>query len=434
MKLNPEFMQIMREAVNRVSVVSYRNSLANPPNFKALIESQFRILNGLTEDYKYEVNLLIRHIRTDFMDDNCNEKRLFFFLDRINSSYVVMNNIICGNILFDFSCIADYIRHLAKYAPLYNDRLDADYFVDLIDEIQIESAGIVIEEQWKEVNSSPDGYKSFMAIWDDVFTNCIAKYKNVFFHPLSDKDVMCRSIKEDDIALANSPSRYIPWKNAGHTNRWNPKGVTYLYMSYDNKIRPYNSQVNLNEYICLLETRSGIDENHSFCYFKPINKGMVLDLSYNDTPLRYAKDILDQYQDNLTQKLVDELLAVPDAKEKYKKAKKLKLDIKKKIEKNPIDEKYIQESFVKQYLIMICNCIYKKVDETDNDKLDMAYNSFRILAKYLQNKGVTGIIYPCTRTNSKIGKNIVLFDVNDAVPVQNTIKHIRSEKKTFEKE
>ena len=102
--------------------------------------------------------------------------------------------------------------------------------------------------------------------------------------------------------------------------------------------------------------------------------------------------------------------------------------------KNPIEEKYIHESTAKQYLIMVCNCIYKKVDETDDDKLDLAYNSFRILAKYLQSKGVAGIIYPCTRTNAVVGKNLVLFDVNDAIPMEDSIKHIMCTHSTFKME
>lgn len=424
----------MREAVNRVGAMSYRNVLAAPPNFLAMIEGQLVILSGLTEDYKYEVGILIKHIRADFINSECDLGRFFFFLDRINSTYVVMNNIVYGNILFNFACIADYIRHLARYAPIYNKSLDAEYFANLIDEIQLESAKIIIDEQWKEVYSSSDGYKCFFDIWDDIFTNCIEKYEDKFFHSLSENDIICRSVEEDNICLANTAGRYIPWKNAGHTNRWNPPGVTFLYLSYDDKIRTYNSKINLSEYICLLETRSNADENHSFCYFKPTTGGKILDLSYNDMSLRNAKKILTEYQDNLSQKLIDELLATEGAKEKYQKAKTLKAVIKKKLEANPIDDKYIRESFAKQYLIMICSCIYKKVDETDDDKLDMAYKSFRILAKYLQSKGVTGIIYPCTRTRTVISKNLVLFDLNDAVPVESTIKHIKCSKETFEKE
>lgn len=84
-------------------------------------------------------------------------------------------------------------------------------------------------------------------------------WKNIlidFSHTLSEDDIICRSVQEDDIDKADMESRYIPWPNAGHSNRWNPPGVTFLYLSYDRKIRPYNSEININEYVCLLETRS----------------------------------------------------------------------------------------------------------------------------------------------------------------------------------
>lgn len=41
---------------------------------------------------------------------------------------------------------------------------------------------------------------------------------------------------------------------------------------------------------------------------------------------------------------------------------------------------------------MICNCIYKKVDEKDECKKKKACKSFHILSKYLESKDVTGII------------------------------------------
>lgn len=433
MKLNEEISELLKILVDRESSTAYHNVLADPPNFSSMIECQLLKLYGFTEDYKCEVQVLVNHIRNDFMGKDCNLGAFFFFLDRINSTYSVMNRILYGNIFFSFSCIADYVRHLARYAPLYNKKLDADYFVALIDEMQLKGSEKIIEEQWKEIHTSEDGYKSFIDIFDDVFTNCIEKYSDRFFHALSEDDIICRSVQEDDIDKADMESRYIPWPNAGHSNRWNPPGVTFLYLSYDRKIRPYNSEININEYVCLLETRSKPGENHSFCYFKPSKSGKILDLSYNDMTLRNAKNILNVYQDDMTQKLVKELLATPGAEEKYKKAKRLKADIKKKMQENPIEEMYIQESTAKQYLIMVCNCIYKKVDETDDDKLDLAYNSFRILAQYLQTKGVTGIIYPCTRTNKIMGKNLVLFDINDAVPLKDSIRHIKCTEETFKK-
>ena len=78
----------------------------------------------------------------------------------------------------------------------------------------------------------------------------------------------------------------------------------------------------------------------------------------------------------------------------------------------------------KAILKMVCNCIYKKVDESSEDKKEKAYKSFHILSEYLENKGVTWIIYPCTRDNTISGKNLVLFRKEEAVPVENSIRKI----------
>lgn len=128
------------------------------------------------------------------------------------------------------------------------------------------------------------------------------------------------------------------------------------------------------------------------------------------------KGIVSDYQQEMTQKMIDEMMSDQNLIEKYAGNKrKLKRDIKKKQKKNLIDESIIQESYAKQYLKMVCNCIYKK---------EKAYKSFHILSEYLENKGVTGIIYPCTRDNTISGKNLVLFRKEDAVPVENSIREI----------
>ena len=135
------------------------------------------------------------------------------------------------------------------------------------------------------------------------------------------------------------------------------------------------------------------------------------------TNILTIKGIVSDYQQEMTQKMIDEMMSDQNLIEKYAGNKrKLKRDIKKKQKKNLIDESIIQESYAKQYLKMVCNCIYKK---------EKAYKSFHILSEYLENKGVTGIIYPCTRDNTISGKNLVLFRKEDAVPVEWSAPRIR---------
>ena len=60
--------------------------------------------------------------------------------------------------------------------------------------------------------------------------------------------------------------------------------------------------------------------------------------------------------------------------------------------------KVVEDAVAKQYLKMVCNTIYKKVDEKDDAGKEKAYKSFHILSMYLERNGVTGIIY----TNSVV--------------------------------
>lgn len=134
------------------------------------------------------------------------------------------------------------------------------------------------------------------------------------------------------------------------------------------------------------------------------------------------KSIVDIYYNDSVQKIIDEMLSEKDVVQKYQDKRKLKKAVAKKVDSSIVDKSILEESFAKQYLKMICNCIYKKVDETDDAMREKAYRSFHILSQYLESKGVTGIIYPCTRTDKIKGKNLVLFNVNDAVPLPDTIR------------
>lgn len=297
--------------------------------------------------------------------------------------------------------------------------LNADYYNQLIDDIQMENARVIIEKQWQDVASAEDGLKSFKEIFDDIFTKCLNNNKDKFFHKLNDTDVLCRVVNDK---YAINKERFIPWDNTDTLNRWNPPGKTYLYLSFTEKDEMYDSKLKLSEYICLEEYRAKENNKYYFCNFRPINEGVIFDLSYNDVPLRRIKNILLDYQDGLASKMIQELMANPNAMQKYQNKNKLKKDIKKMQIKHEIDKDIIEESIAKQYLKMICNCIYKKVDETDDAKKELAYKSFWALAQYLEEKGVTGIIYPCTRTNKVHGKNLVLFNKYDAEPIESSIR------------
>ena len=375
-------------------------------------------LEEMSLEYKGELKYLSKRIRHDIWDVNNaeNTEKLAKLLHTINLTYEITFRYID---FFDLSCIIEYVRLLAKYCIFICPNLDADYYNRLIDDIQMENARLIIEEQWKDINLSEDGLKSFKEIFDDIFTQCINGNREKFFHELKDTDVLCRVVNDK---YPINRDRFIPWE-AKTNNRWNPPGRAFLYLSFSEKLQEYSKDLTLNEYICLEEYRAKKGSKYFFCDFKPVKKGVILDLSYNDVTFRQLKGIVDTYQNELESKMIEEIMSDPKTIEKYKNnKKKLRKKVRKLQLKYPVDGGVIEESYAKQYLKMICSCIYKKVDEKDEAKKEDAYKSFHALALYLEEKGVTGIIYPCTRTKEVIGKNLVLFNKNDAEPIESSIR------------
>jgi len=385
-------------------------------DYSFLMLEELQKLEQLSDEYSGELRFLSKKIRNDLWNVDYNTEKLAKLLQIMNRTY----EMIFGYIdYFDLSCIIEYVKLLAKYCYIICPNLNADYYNQLIDDIQMESARIIIEEQWKDITASEDGLKSFKEIFDDIFTQCLNGNKDKFFHKLKDTDVLCRVVNDK---YPINRARFIPLDNSSAYNRWNPPGKSFLYLSFDEDEKAYSSELKLSEYICLEEYRAEKGNKFYFCNFKPVTEGVIFDLSYNDVSLRKIKNMLTEYEDTLASQMIEEIMKEPDALKKYENKKKLKKRVKKLQLKYQIDKGIIEESIAKQYLKMICKCIYKKVDETDDKKKEIAYKSFWALAAYLEEQGVTGIIYPCTRTNKVVGKNLVLFNKYDAEPIEDSIR------------
>ena len=383
-----------------------------------IINNSFRMLHelerleNLSDEYSGALRLLSKRIRKDFWTDKT-EKKLAIVLANLNDCYEVV-----AEYDFGLEYIIQYIKILAKYAVFIKPELKTEYYNELIDDIQIENARGIIEKQWENVLLAEDGLKSFKEIFDDIFQKCLRIHQDKFFCELEESDVICRVVNDK---YPINKERFIPWDNTDTINRWNPPGKTYLYLSYTKVDEQYNSRLKLSEYICLEEYRANKGERYYFCNFRPTKKGHILNLSYNDNSLRTYKNMLINHEADLENKILEEVMNNSDI-DKFQSKRKIKRAIKKAQKKYDVDKAIIEESVAKQYLKMICSCIYKKVDEIDEEKREEAYKSFWILANYLEEKGVTGIIYPCTRDRKICGKNIVLFNKYDAEPIESTIR------------
>lgn len=379
-------------------------------------------LEKMSNSYSYELRYLSKRIRMDLWNKNKNSQQLYKLVKAINDFYYLVGEFTSLEDYINLSVIIEYVNCLQNYSYHYlgiNNNA-GKYFDDLRSDIQMESAKRIIKKQWNDIYASEDGYKSFLEIFDEIFTNCINRYNDKFFVDMNANDKLCRVVS----GIGHDKDRFIPWP-AKTNNRWNPPGKQFLYLSYSKEKRKHNEYLTINEYICLKEIRAQKGEAYSFCDFRAKVKGKILDLSYNDVSLSSIKRGVGNYQNNTVSKIVKEILSNPQAKNKYRNRSILKKDIKVKMSRyKEMDKMIIEESFVKQYLKMICNCIYTKVDERDGEAKEKAYKSFHILSAYLESKKVTGIIYPCTRTKKIVGKNIVLFNVNDAFPISTSIREI----------
>ena len=388
-------------------------------NYNMLILGELQRLEDLSSEYKAILILISKRIRRDLWQCGKNDVMLYKMLNECGKQLDMAYK---GTAQYKEQDFTDYILSLKPYSLFLGVHLQPYYFEKFVSDVRLENARNIIEKQWDNIICAAENSdKAFIDIFDDVFSKCIDQYDDVFFHTLSDSDVLCRVVPE----WGWDEGRFIPWDNIYNMNRWNPPGKTYLYLSFGENERKYSDELSVSEYICLEEYRAEKGNKYSFCHFKPVKKGRILDLSYNDVELWKIEMALDRYQEIVKDLFVNSTLSDQAELKKMGTTKRsVKRYIKKNVDETIIDRSIIEKAIAKTYLKMVCNTIYKKVDEDDNAGKEKAYKSFHILAGYLESKGITGIIYPCTRTKKIIGKNLVLFNRYDAVPIKDSIREI----------
>ena len=400
-----------------------------PIDYNALMQGELKQIENFSPNCKAELKCLSYCIRRYLWKNNT--EKLWELIAKLNILTKILAGIFSPEEYWNQDTIIDYVKHL------YSKRFiigvtDEEIYDRIIDSIQIAGAKSIIDEKWSEVLKSDDGSRTFIELFDDIFTNAIEKYEDVpvgedyiaeiekyeaeFIRSLADTDVLYRMVTE---TMCNE-DRFIPWPNKVQ-NRWNPPGKTYLYLSYGTEDVDYNAELKVGQYICLLECKLKNATDTCFCRFRPIKGGRILDLSYNDIELYSIRRDLENQADNHVHSMLDILLSDEELIRHRDNQDYVRKQIKQTMEAHPIDRSLIEKNSVKQILKLICSCIYKKVDEDDADAKEKAYKSFQILAEYLERKGITGIIYPCTRTNRIKGKNVVLFNIHDAAPIIGSI-------------
>lgn len=381
-----------------------------------LIQELFSLENANDEMHE-ELRALSKFIRMKLWRDPYNTKQLWTVFHHIFSAFQVIADIADIPVIFNVDTIIEFVSLLAKYKNSYDPDIEDLDFERIIDRILKINQERIIREQWDDVLGSSDGMKTFMQVFDDVFTNAIHKYEDKFICSMTNDNVLSRCVKE---RVCNE-DRFIPWPNKTN-NRWNPPGKTFLYLApKEQRVTGLPDGISGGQYICLLECRTDLGSDVCFCDFVANVPGRILDLSYNDIPMYEFRYLMMEEEQRATKMSLERLLSDPEVYAHKDDEGYIKNLIMEDIKKHPISEAVITESIAKQYLKSICSCIYQKVDDSDQVAKERAYKSFHILAEYLESKGITGIIYPSTRTTNLEGKNIVLFNIGDASPVTGSV-------------
>lgn len=382
------------------------------PDYFSLVLNELDVLEKFSYDYVRELRVISKFVRKNLFG-NETDKNLYEILHRLNQVMKLFSDVIGVDIFWNCTTVMVYASLICKYEVCLIDKLDIN---KLIDDVQITNAKKIIDRQWNDVLNSDDGMKTFMRVFDDIFTTSIENEPDKYIYSLKQTDVLCRMVKEKDC----DEQRFIPFRLNKYQNRWNPPGKTFLYLSYGQKSHYFNENLTLEEMVCLLECRTEPDTDCSFCKFQPTVPGRILNLSFNDVELSDYRYILENYEDKLISRILNKLFENKIKISRKFDKKYIYNKIKKETENLKI-KSVVSESVTKQYLKLICSCIYSKVDGSEEEK-EKQYHSFHVLAEYLQSKDITGIIYPCTRKKSLKGKNLVLFEPNDAKPIIGSIK------------
>lgn len=384
-----------------------------PLDYNMLLLVELDKIEKYSIKFKDELKCLSCGIRKYLWKSEKNTELLYEVISIRNIIIDDLMKNISSDVLWTLNHIYEYVDYL-NVNKLVIGIMNQEIYEEIKDSIFIVSSKKIIDKKWEMVLNSNDESKSFIDVFDDIFNNGILKdSSNEFIHSLESSDVLYRMVKE----TACNEDRFIPWPNKVQ-NRWNPPGKTYLYLSYGKKDTDYNDDLKVGEYICLLECKLAGEADVCFCKFEAVEKGRILDLSYNDIKFQSIRNNLYgqliKYEKSIENNVLTQL-----SLKKISNVKDLKNQIKIIVDNNPIDKLELSKNSVKILLKLICSCIYKKVD--DEEDKEKAYKSFQILANYLEYKGITGIIYPCTRTKKLAGKNLVLFNVNAAKPVSGSI-------------
>ncbi len=333
-----------------------------------------------------------------------------------------------------------YLKYLQRYSFFIGD------IVSIFKDTYRENLQCKIFNHWSsmvEKKSCTVQEKNFLEVFDDIHENCISKYEGIFIKRLGDLKNLYRAQKGKHFG---NYERMIPKEEyVKNKNRWNPEGVAFLYLGLDEEVKQYDEVVNFIEKTCFEELRLKKDEYVSICKFKPVEgNDKIINLCYEDISYDEIDSISEEFMNTIIKVKVNEILTNKKYQEEIRISEKeeVKEEVIKKIIEKEMNEKQIRPIIRKETEIYLGNLIMKSIDEAVFLPVDIkedpelkAYVPFHYLANYLISKGYSGILYRSTRMN-KIGlkgKNLVLFNKEDATYILNSMNVYYYDGRKYEK-
>lgn len=289
---------------------------------------------------------------------------------------------------------------------------------------------------WK--NSDFDEKKKddlFIKVFNDLLGNALLSRPEICERRLSNFQNMYRATKYK----VNDAYNYImPNPDYCKDNRWNDDGVSFLYLAYDNEDMVYQN-IKVGEKTCFEECRTIEGTEIAICKFISKNdSAKIMYLAYQDVDYDLLLSELNQKVKPISDDIMQAISEKKNVKNKLNQyAKSGREDLFKRELKKVMDGAGINDqikSSVENYLFVtllgnICDSVFYAVDKEEDPELE-AYIPFRKFSKYLIHLGYAGVAFRSTRME-KIGlrgTNLVLFDPNDAEPIEGTMKVYRYHK------
>ena len=92
-------------------------------------------------------------------------------------------------------------------------------------------------------------------------------------------------------------------------NRWNPEGVAFMYLGFDEEVKQYDEVINFIEKTCFEELRLKKDEYVSICKFKPVKReAQIINLCYEDISYEEIERKSDEFMNMITKVEINEIL------------------------------------------------------------------------------------------------------------------------------